>query len=89
MSDDDRWRSVEPPPRGPSAPQDLRFNPLATGIGVFTAVAVPIVVVGYTRAAGPNTTIIVVGVLIGIVAGVLAGLWVDHRDGRVWRGPRF
>jgi hypothetical protein len=87
--DDDRWRSSEPPKRGPSAPQDVRFNPLATGIGVFTAVTIPIVVFGYTRAAGPNTTVIAIGVVVGLLAGLIAGLWVDHRDGRVWRGPRL
>src|SRR5581483_5033499 len=40
LTEDDRWRRTDPPPRGPSAPPDLRFNPLATGIGVFLAVAV-------------------------------------------------
>ena len=89
MNDDDRWRETEPPPRGPSAPPDLRFNPLATGIGVFAGIAIPIVVVGYTRAAGANTTIIVLGVIIGLIAGLIAGVWVDHRDGRVWRGPQL
>jgi len=87
--DDDRWRSREPPARGPSAPQELRFNPLATGIGVFFAVAIPVVVFGYTRASGPSTTVIVIGVAIGLLAGLIAGLWVDHRDGRVWRGPQL
>ena len=56
---------------------------------MFTAIAIPIVVVGYTRPAGVNTAIIVLGVLIGLLAGVLAGIWVDHRDGRVWRGPQL
>ncbi len=67
----------------------MRFDPLSTGLGVFAAVAIPIVVVGYTRPAGPNTTIIVVGVLVGLVAGFLAGLWVARRGGVVWRGPRL
>jgi hypothetical protein len=56
---------------------------------VFTAIAIPIFVVGYTRPSGVNTAIIVIGVLIGLVAGVLAGVWVDHRNGRVWRGPQL
>jgi hypothetical protein len=89
LTDDDRWRGIEPPPRGPSAPPDLRFNPLATGIGVFAGVAIPIVVVGYTRPSGVNTTIIVLGVIIGLIAGVIAGAWVDHRGGRIWRGPQL
>ena len=89
MTDDDRWRRTEPPPSGPSTPPDLRFNPLATGIGVFFAVTVPIVVVGYTRPAGVDLTIIAVGVVAGLLAGLVAGIWVDHRGGRVWRGPRL
>ncbi len=89
MTDDDRSGRSEPPLRGPSAPPDLRFDPLATGIGVFFAVAIPIVVVGYTRSAGPNSTIILIGVAVGLLAGIIAGIWVAHRDGRVWRGPRL
>ncbi len=67
----------------------MRFNPLATGIGVFAAVAIPIVVVGYTRAAGANITIIAIGIAVGLVAGVIAGVWVAHRDGEIWRGPQL
>jgi hypothetical protein len=74
---------------GPSAPQDLRFDPFASGLGVFTAVAIPIVVVGYTRPAGANTTIIVVGIVVGILAGLITAVWLQHRDGRVFRGPRL
>ncbi len=56
---------------------------------MFSAVTIPVVVFGYTRAAGPNTTVIAVGVIVGLLAGLIAGLWVDHRDGQVWRGPRL
>lgn len=56
---------------------------------MFVAVALPIVVVGYTRAAGPNNLIIGAGVVIGLLAGLIAGLWVSHRDGIVWRGPQL
>ncbi len=83
------WQREEPPPRGPSAPPELRFNPLATAIGVFSAVAIPIVVVGYTRPAGSNSAIIIAGVLVGLIVGVLAGVWVAHRDGNVWKGPQL
>ena len=38
--------------RGPSTPPTLRFDPLSTGLGVFAAVAIPIIVVGYTRPVG-------------------------------------
>lgn len=89
MTDDDRWRRVEPPKRGPSAPPDLQFSALAVGIGVFAAVAIPIVVVGYTRPSGYNNTIILIGIGVGLLAGLIAGLWVDHRHGRIWRGPRL
>jgi hypothetical protein len=89
LNDDDRWRGNEPPERGPSAPPDVRFNPLATAIGVFTAVAIPIVVVGYTRPTGSNSTIIVIGIVAGVLAGVVAGVWVAARGGHVWRGPRM
>lgn len=89
MSPRDPWQQDQPPDRGPSAPPDLRFDPLATGIAVFTAVAVPIVVVGYTRSAGPDDVIIVLGVLIGLVAGILAGVWLKRRDGRVVTGRRL
>ncbi len=89
MTDDDRWRDVEPPTRGPSAPPDLQFSALAVGIGVFAGVGIPIFVVGYTRSSGVNVTIILIGVAVGLVAGLVAGLWVDHRRGRVWRGRRM
>jgi hypothetical protein len=78
-----------PPARGPSRPTDPAFNPLATGIGVFTAIAIPAFVVGYTRPSGTNTTIIIVGVLVALIVGVIVGLWVSARGGRVWRGPRL
>lgn len=89
MTEDDRWRRTEPPARGPSAPPDLKFNPLATGIGVFLAVAVPVVVFAYTRAGGPNGLIIAAGIVAGLLAGLIVGLWVSHRDGEVWRGPQL
>jgi len=90
----DPWPAGEPgptppPARGPSKPTDPGFNPLATAIGVFTAIAIPAVVVGYTRPGGTNSTIIVLGVLIAIIVGVIAGLWVSARGGRVWRGPQL
>jgi hypothetical protein len=88
LTEDDRWRRTEPPLRGPSAPPDQRFNPFATAIAVFTAVAIPTVVFAYTR-TGSRTLIIAAGIVIGLVAGLIAGLWVDHRDGRVWRGPQL
>jgi hypothetical protein len=78
-----------PPPSRASKPTDTRFNPLSTAIGVFTAIAIPAFVVGYTRPGGSNSTIILLGVVIAIVIGVIAGLWVSARGGRVWRGPQL
>jgi hypothetical protein len=84
LSDGSRWQRTEPPPTGPSAPHTDLFDPFATAIGVFTAVGIPIFVI-----AGPTVLSAVIGVLVGLFAGILAGIWVDHRDGRVWRGPRL
>ncbi len=89
MSEDDRWSQAEPPESGPSAPPPTRFDPFATAIGVFAAVAIPIVVFGYTRSSGANGTIIAIWVVVGLLAGVLAGLWVASRGGRIWRGPQL
>jgi len=67
----------------------MRFDPLASAIGVFFAIAIPVVVVGYTRPSGANELIIALGILAGLLAGILVGIWVAHRDGRVWRGPQL
>jgi hypothetical protein len=85
----DRWPDREELKRGPSTPPTLRFDPLSTGLGVFAAVAIPIIVVGYTRPSGSNTTIIVLGIAAGLVFGIIAGMWVAHRGGRGWRGPQL
>jgi hypothetical protein len=88
-SDDDRPPDRARRPLDPSSPADLRFSPVAAGFGVFTAIAIPIVIVGYTRSSGVNGTIIVIGIAVGILAGVIAGLWIASRDGYVWRGPQL
>ncbi len=89
MSEENRWQRSRPADEGPSKPSTLRFDPFAAALGVFFAVAVPIVVVGYTRPAGASTPIILIGVAVGFVAGVLVGLWLAHRDGQVWRGRQL
>jgi hypothetical protein len=89
LTEDDRWSQAEPPESGPSAPPPTRFDPFATAIGVFAAVAIPVVVVGYTRSSGPDGTIIAIGIIVGLLVGFLAGLWVARRGGRVWRGPQL
>jgi hypothetical protein len=80
---------VSRPPGPPPASQDIRITPFAGGFAAFTAVAIPIVVFGYTRGAGPNDVIIGVGVAIGLLVGLIVGLWLAQRGGRVWRGPQL
>lgn len=78
--------------RGPGEPpgqQDIRISPFGGGFAAFTAVTIPIIVFGYTRAAGPDDVIIGIGIAVGVIVGVLAGLWLAHRGGRVWRGPQL
>ena len=89
MNDDDPWQRSEPSGRGPSTPNTMRFDPLASAIGVFCAISIPVVVVGYTRPGGANGLIIALGIVIGLLAGALAGVWLAHRDGQVWRGPQL
>jgi hypothetical protein len=67
----------------------MRFDPLASAIGVFFAISIPVVVIGYTRPGGANGLIIALGILAGLVTGILAGIWLAHRDGQVWRGPQL
>jgi hypothetical protein len=73
---------------GPSTPPDIRFDPVATALGVFVAVSVPIVVVGFAR-GGASLLVGIIALVIGIGAGVIAGIWVAGRDGKVWRGPQL
>ena len=89
MTEEDPWRGSDAPPKGPSTPPDLQFDPLATGFGVFVAIAIPLVVLGYTRPSGPNDTIIGLGIVAGLLVGQLAGIWVAHCRGHIWRGPRL
>jgi len=56
---------------------------------VFTAIAIPIVVVGYIRDGALSVAYTAVGIAIGLIAGLVAGLWVNSRGGQVWRGPRL
>ena len=56
---------------------------------MFTAVAIPIVTVGYIRDGGLHALYTFIGIAAGLLAGLIAGLWVDSRGGRVWRGPRL
>jgi hypothetical protein len=89
VTDEDRWRRSEQPTRGPSEPTTVRFDPFATALGVFFAIAVPIVVVGYTRPTGVSGPIIAIGIVVGLVVGVLVGIWLAGRDGLVWRGRQL
>lgn len=84
-------RRPEQPRRPPSlsTPTDQKWSPLGTGVAVFTAVAIPIVTVGYLRYGALHATYTVIGIVLGLVAGLIAGLWVDSRGGSIWRGPRL
>lgn len=73
----------------PTGRPDLTFNPLAAGIGVFTAVAAPVAAVGLSLSGHLHTLIACAGVVLGLLSGLAAGLWLDHRDGRVWNGPQL
>lgn len=87
----DAARRSDPPRRPPSlsTPTQQRWSPFGTGVAVFTAIAIPIVVVGYIRDGALSATYTVIGIGLGLIAGLIAGLWVDSRGGEVWRGPRL
>lgn len=79
------------PGRGsePTGKADLTFNPLAAGIGVFTAVAAPVSAVGLSLTGQLHTLVAVAGVVLGLLAGLATGIWIDRRDGRVWNGRQL
>ena len=56
---------------------------------MFTAIAIPIVTVGYIHDGALSLTYTLIGIAVGLIAGLIAGLWVDSRGGQVWRGPRI
>jgi hypothetical protein len=87
LSDDDRWRRSEPPLRGPSAPPGERFDPFATALGVFFAVAIPFFVAGYSQSGVLSTVLIAGGIGLAICLAILAGAWLAGRDGDVQRRP--
>ncbi|MDQ6605137.1 MAG: hypothetical protein M3Z06_01145 [Actinomycetota bacterium] len=87
MTEDDRWRRTEPPRRGPSP--DLRFDPFATALGVFLAIAIPFFVAAYSQSGGTSTLLVVAGIVIGLLVGVCVGLWLAGRGGEVWKGPHM
>jgi hypothetical protein len=73
----------------PTGRPDLTFNPLAAGIGVFTAVAAPVSAVGLSLSGQPQTLVAAGGVVLGLLSGLAAGLWLKRRDGIVWNGPQL
>lgn len=84
MNGDRRVRASEPTGR-----PDLTFNPLATGIGVFTGVAAPVAAVGLSLTGQMQTLVAAAGVVLGLLSGLAAGLWLDRHDGVVWNGPQL
>ncbi len=89
MTEGDRWRRTEPPRRGPSAPRDLRFDPFATALGVFLAIAIPFLVAAYSQSGLTSTLLVLAGIVIGLLVGVCVGLWVAERGGAIWKGPHM
>ncbi len=73
----------------PTGSPDLTFNPVATGIGVFTAVAAPVAAVGLSLSGQLHSLITGAGVVLGLLSGLVTGLWLDRRDGRVWNGRQL
>ncbi|MDQ6807170.1 MAG: hypothetical protein M3065_19940 [Actinomycetota bacterium] len=84
MTADRRERASDP-----SGRPDLTFNPLAGGIGVFTAVATPVAGYGLSLTGQLHTLVPAAGLVLGLLTGLAAGLWLDRRDGRVWNGPQL
>jgi hypothetical protein len=90
LTDDDRWRRIEPPASGPSAPPSPRFDPFATAIGVFAAIVIPVVVIDYEVNHGHvDGDVLAIGIVAGLVVAFLVALWLARRDGQVWRGPQL
>ena len=84
MSEERPGRASEPTGR-----PDLTFHPVATAIGVFTAVAAPLAAVGLSLSGRLHTLVTGAAVVAGLLAGLAVGLWLDRRDGRVWNGPQL
>lgn len=78
MSEDRPWEGDEP-----SARPDTTFSPVPAAIGVFTAVAGPIVFAAVARDTGTNVLLLAIGLGAGVLAGVIAGLWLASRGGKV------
>lgn len=80
-------------PRGraedPTGRPDLTFNPLAAGVGVFTAVAAPVVIVGISLSGHMHSLVMGAGVVLGLLSGLTTGLWLARRGGKVWNGPQL
>lgn len=80
MNEDRPWLGDEPTGR-----VDPTFRPIPTGIGVFSAVAAPIVFAAVIHSGGTSWPLFVIGIGIGLIAGFIAYFVMDARDGR---GPR-
>jgi hypothetical protein len=81
---DPRRRAADPTGR-----PDLTFNPLAAGLGVFTAVAAPVVIIGLSLSGHMHSLVMGAGVVLGLLIGLATGLWLDRRGGKVWNGPQL
>jgi hypothetical protein len=73
----------------PTGRPDLTFNPLAAGLGVFTAIAAPVVIIGLSLSGHMHSLVMGAGIVLGLLLGLASGLWLDRRGGKVWNGPQL
>lgn len=80
MTEDRPWLGDEPTGR-----IDPTFRPVPTGLGVFFAVAAPIVFAAVIQSGGTSWPLFAGGIGIGLIVGVFTYFVMDARGGR---GPR-
>ena len=82
MNEDRPWLGEEPTGR-----IDPTFRPIPTGIGIFFAVAAPIVFAALIQSGGTSWPLFAAGIGIGLIAGLCAYFVMDSRGGRGPRSP--
>lgn len=82
MNEDRPWEGEEP-----SARADPTFSPVPAALGVFLAVAGPVVFVAVSRPEGTNRILLGIGLIAGLLVAVGVGMWLARRGGRVQDRP--